>query len=264
MFSISPTIMLLVSSPTNPVFASVTNELRRLSSACQSALSQVAANPDANACLSVSSLFATVLSPNASIITPVDNLLKSLCAAAPCSNATLSAVVANVTNGCSAELSMAPSSSTSSATLTALVEQYYPTVRQMVCLSDSGTNCITQTLSSLQTSLGTLSLNSIGTVISNAFKSNLRLPSNVTCTDCVKEAYNVLNQDFPSTGSALSTSLQNQCGSSFTNGSAPSNVVETATKPSTSANPSNSALVQLGASSALGAFALVIGASLLI
>ncbi|KAJ7703072.1 hypothetical protein B0H17DRAFT_1041500 [Mycena rosella] len=172
-----------------------------LSNECQTALSAVAANTDANACLSFSSLFTVVIQSNASIITPVDSWLKSLCSAAPCSNATLSAVVTNVTAGCSAELS--------------LVEQYYPTARNILCLTDSGTNCITQTLTNAQAILGTLSISNIGDVIATAFTTT-SVPSNVTCTNCVKEAYNVLNADFPGTLSAEASALQSECGSSFT------------------------------------------------
>ncbi|KAJ7346751.1 hypothetical protein DFH08DRAFT_200862 [Mycena albidolilacea] len=198
-----------------------------ISSACQNALTQVATNSDASACLSVSSLLGAVLQSNTSIITPVDNWLKSLCSAAPCSNATLSAVITNVTTGCSAELSLADGSEASAATLIPLVEQYYPTARKIVCLTDSGTNCITQTLTNIQSILGTLSISNIGTIIANAVTTT-NLPSNVTCSNCVKEAYNVLNTDFPSAASSLTSDLNNQCGANFTDGSKPTGIVESA------------------------------------
>ncbi|KAJ7901963.1 hypothetical protein B0H14DRAFT_1263393 [Mycena olivaceomarginata] len=197
-----------------------------ISSACQNALTQVATNSDASACLSVSSLLGAVLQSNTSIITPVDNWLKALCSAAPCSNATLSAVVTNVTTGCSAELSSGDSSA-SAATLIPLVEQYYPTARKIVCLTDSNTNCITQTLTNIQSILGTLSISNIGTIIANAVTTT-NLPSNVTCSNCVKEAYNVLNTDFPSTASSLTSDLNTQCGANFTDGSTPTGIVESA------------------------------------
>ncbi|KAJ6594025.1 hypothetical protein B0H19DRAFT_1246741 [Mycena capillaripes] len=232
-----------------------------ISTACQTALGQVAANPDANACLSASSLITAVVQSNASIIGPVDNWLKSLCAAAPCSNATLSAVITNVTTGCSAELSSSGSSDASAATLTPLVEQYYATVRQIVCLTDSGTNCITQTLTNIQNILGTLSISNIGDVIQKAFTTT-SVPSNVTCTNCVKQAYNVLNKDFPSTASALSSELNSQCGASFTDGSNASGIVESATTGSGNNNSAKAMLVTHGAFAGLSAAVLVVASSL--
>ncbi|KAF7376253.1 hypothetical protein MSAN_00040600 [Mycena sanguinolenta] len=215
-----------------------------ISSACQSALTGVAANSDANACLSVSSLLSTVLDSNASIITPVDNMLKALCSAAPCSNATLSAVVTNITTGCSAELSSS-GSSVSAAEITTLVEQYYTTARSIICLTDSGTNCITETLTNIQSMLGTLSLDNIGTIITNAFTSTSSLPANVSCSNCVKGAYNILNQNFPSTASSIASELDSECGANFTDGSAPSGIVESAT--STGGKDSGAMAVTRGA-----------------
>ncbi|KAF7361788.1 hypothetical protein MVEN_00523000 [Mycena venus] len=205
-----------------------------ISSTCQAALTGVATNSDANACLSASSLLSVVLQSNASIITPVDNWLKSLCSAAPCSNATLSAVVTNITTGCSAELSSSPDSSAS--TLIPLVEQYYTTARKIVCLADSGTNCITQTLTNIQSILGTLSISNIGDVITKA-ATTTSLPTNITCTDCLKQAYNVLNTDFPSTASSLTSELDSECGASFTDGTTPADI-----KSTTSDNGKNSAM----------------------
>ncbi|KAJ7497419.1 hypothetical protein FB451DRAFT_1076101 [Mycena latifolia] len=233
-----------------------------ISSACQNALSQVAGNSDANACLSISSLLSAVIQSNSSIITPVDNMLKALCAAAPCSNATLEAVVTNVTTGCSAELSSA-GSSVSASSITTLVEQYYPTVRQLICLTDSGTNCITQTLTNIQTILGTLSLTNVGDVITNAF-STTEIPSNVTCSNCVKAAYNVLNDTFPDAVSSEASALQSECGSSFTDGSTPAGIAESATKTGTGSNSATapSMIIGRGALAGLSASVLVVASSL--
>jgi hypothetical protein len=152
-------------------------------------------------------------------------MLKSLCSVAPCSNATLSAVVSNITTGCSAELA---SSTISASSLTPYVEQYYATARKIICLTDSGTNCVTETLTNIQSILGTLSLSNIGTVIANAV-STTSIPSNITCSNCIKEAYNVLNGDFPSTAASLASELTSECGANFTDGSKPAGIVESAT-----------------------------------
>ncbi|KAJ6625512.1 hypothetical protein B0H10DRAFT_2001654 [Mycena sp. CBHHK59/15] len=233
-----------------------------ISSTCQTALTQVAANKDANACLGVSSLLSVVLQSNASIITPVDNWLKSLCAAPTCSNATLSAVVTNVTTGCSAELSSAGGSDGTASSITGLVEQYYPTARQIVCLTDSGTNCVTQTLTNIQNILGTLSLNNIGTIITTAL-STTTIPSNVTCTDCTKEAYNILNKNFPSLVSSEASAVQSECGSSFTDGATPANIVESATTSGTTPNSATGPMMTRGALTGLGVSVLVVATSVL-
>ncbi|KAJ7924937.1 hypothetical protein B0H13DRAFT_1976805 [Mycena leptocephala] len=240
---------------TTALFAASSVSALTLSSACQAALTGVATNPDANACLSVSSLLTTVLQPNSSIITPVGSWLKTLCSAAPCSNATLSAVVTNITTGCSAELSSADSSDTSASTLIPLVEQYYATARKIICLTDSGTNCIVQTLSNIQSILGTLSISNIGDVIEKAFTTT-SLPTNITCSNCVKEAFNVLNTDFPSTASTLSSGLNSECGSSFTDGTTPAGIVESASTTGTN-NSAKGMIMTQGI-----AFVLVLASSL--
>ncbi|KAJ7091263.1 hypothetical protein C8R44DRAFT_891660 [Mycena epipterygia] len=234
-----------------------------ISSGCENALTQVATNTDANACLSASSLLNLVIQPNTSIITPVDNWLKLLCASSPCSNATLAAVVTNVTTGCSAELSSAGSSASSAASLTTALQQFYPTARKIVCLTDSGTNCITQTLTNIQAILGTLSISNVGEVIENAFTTSTNIPSNITCTNCVKEAYNVLNGDFPSTASSAASPLQSECGSSFLDGSAPSGIVESATTASAGSNSASgkATIMTRGALAGLSASVLVLGSS---
>ncbi|KAJ7178407.1 hypothetical protein C8R43DRAFT_457182 [Mycena crocata] len=231
-----------------------------ISSTCQTALAGVAANNDANACLSASSLLTLVLQSNSSIITPVDTWLKTLCAAAPCSNDTLSAVVSNVTAGCSTELSGADSS-----TFLPLVQQYYPTVRKVVCLTDSGTNCVTQTLTNVQAILGTLSLDNVGGVIEKAVTTTASsIPSNVTCTNCIKEAFNIVNADFPSMASSASSAIQSECGADFIDGKSPSGIVQSAT---TTGGGSNSAsatamIMTRGALAGLTASVLVLGSSL--
>ncbi|KAJ7076371.1 hypothetical protein B0H15DRAFT_599593 [Mycena belliarum] len=227
-----------------------------LSSGCQSALTQVAGNADANACLSISSLISTVIQSNSSIVTPVDNMLKALCAAAPCTNATLSAIVTNITTGCSTELSSTGSSAPSASTLTTLVQQYYPTVRNIVCLTDSGTNCITQTLTNLQAILGTLSINNIGGVLSKALTTT-SVPANVTCTNCNKQAFNVLNQAFPGTLTSESSALQSQCGASFTDGNTPAGIVQSAKTTTTKPSSAPATTMARGALAALTASVLV-------
>ncbi|KAF7321655.1 hypothetical protein MKEN_00686700 [Mycena kentingensis (nom. inval.)] len=198
-----------------------------ISQTCQNAFTSVASNSDANACLGISALISSFLQPNQSVITQVGTMVGTLCAAQPCSNETLSAVVANITTGCGTELSAAGAGSDSTASsVTSLVQQYYPVVRQIVCLRDGDTNCIVQLLTNIQNTYGQLSVNGLDSTLA-AVEKTTSLPTNITCTDCIKETYNLITETFPSTGSTLKSQLD-QCGSDFTDGSSPSNIVETA------------------------------------
>jgi len=229
----------------------------QLSSGCTTALAQVAANPDAAACLSPSSLIPLFVgSGNTSIVDPINTWLTNICAAAPCSNATLSAVVTTVASGCSTDLPSLGSGST--ATVIQSVQQMYPTVRKVVCLKDGNTNCITQTLTNAQNILGPLSINKIIDLVANPLTS---LPGNITCTNCTKAAYNIINQDIPSLGTADASDLQAQCGSSFTDGTTPVGISQSASSAG-AAGASGAALgtvllTSSGALAGMGASALV-------
>src|ERR1700733_6513822 len=77
------------------------------------------------------------------------------------------------------------------------------------------TLCVTETLTNIQSILGTLSISNIENVVANAMALT-SFPTNVTCTDCVKQAYNIFEKDFPSEVSDITGPLQSLCGSSFT------------------------------------------------
>jgi len=197
-----------------------------ISDSCTTALAGIAANPDAAACLSPGSLVSLfTLDQNSTVIPPINNWLTSVCAAPACSNATIDAVVKNVTSGCSSDLSPLGFNSDSAASITSLIQQYYPTARKVLCLKDGDTNCITKTLTNIQNMIGTLSLSSL-TSGAIGFKDDL--PANLTCTNCVKAAYNVIKTDVPAVVSDADSSLQEQCGASFTDGQTPSGITQSA------------------------------------
>ncbi|KAJ7072215.1 hypothetical protein C8F01DRAFT_1243288 [Mycena amicta] len=235
-----------------------------LSPSCQNALTSVATNTDANACLGVSALTSAFLQVNSSFIPQVENLVNTLCAAQPCSNTTLSAVVANITNGCSTELSAAGSSDSTTATVTGLVQQYYSVARQIVCLKDndaSGTNCLVQTLNNIQSTYGQLSISSFQSTLSN-IEATTSLPTNITCTTCLKQALNLIDENFPSTGATLKSDVE-QCGSNFTDGASPTNIVETAASTSAGSNSAKAKLMGLDAVAGAGTVGTLIVSSLL-
>lgn len=209
-----------------------------LSSQCQGALAGIVADADANACLKPSDLIPlATASGNTSVVPIVDKWATDVCSSAPCSNQTLAKVVNLITTGCQAEISggaQGVDPTTLATTITPLVQQYYPTVRKVVCLKkcvnlllvirgrkfpnwrnfSGNTLCLTETLRNIEGTTGPLTLNSImGMIMGGRIPD---IPKNVTCTDCIKAAYNVINTDVPSVTSDAAPELQSQCGASFT------------------------------------------------
>ncbi|THV02375.1 hypothetical protein K435DRAFT_836442 [Dendrothele bispora CBS 962.96] len=198
-----------------------------ISDQCRTSLIQAAANSDVSTCLSPGTLLPLVTgSANNSIIDPINNWLGSMCSAPACSNDTISAFVQNVTAGCSTELSALGVTSDDASSIIPTIQAAYPTVRRVACLQDGNTKCVTQTLTNLQNVVGTLSVNNIANI--GATLASTDIPSNVTCTDCIKEAYNIINGDFPGVVSGSQSDLQSQCGDSFTDGQNPSGISESA------------------------------------
>ncbi|OBZ68312.1 hypothetical protein A0H81_11810 [Grifola frondosa] len=197
-----------------------------ISSQCQSALTTVVGSSDAT-CLNAQALIGMFLQP-------------------ACTNATLAAIVTNVTAGCSTELSSLGLSNASAGEITTIIQTAYPTVRQIACLSDSSTNtlCVTETLNNIQTYTGNLSISNIEAIASQAANGTFpSVPSNVTCTDCTKQALNIFKQDFPDLlTSSVQSTISSTCGASFTDGAEPSTVTELASNSTaTSTGTSNGA-----------------------
>ncbi|KAJ2916754.1 hypothetical protein MD484_g3672, partial [Candolleomyces efflorescens] len=210
-----------------------------LSSTCTSALSSIVLNTEAASCLNPVALVSIATgNTSQSIIPTIDNWLTGVCGAPACSNATLAAVVANITTGCSAELSV--TGTDDAGAITTLVQQYYPTVRKAFCLKDGSTNCITQTLQNIEGVVGTLSLTNIVQLAVNPpttlLAQNL---TNITCTNCVKEIYNVLVEDIPASSSSLKSTFDEQCGATFTDGSTPSGITQSASQTTGSQTTNN-------------------------
>ncbi|KAF8893984.1 hypothetical protein BD779DRAFT_1467564 [Infundibulicybe gibba] len=211
----------------------------QLSSGCTNTLTSIATNPDAASCLNLSALVPIFLgNSSSSIIDPVNNWVNGVCSSAPCSNATLSSVATNITTGCALELSALGVSSANASSLGPAIQQFYPTVRKIVCLKDSNTNCITQTLTNVQSIVGTLSVTNIVGVVAKF--GQVQLPANVTCTDCMKAAYNIIKTDVPDLVSDAASAVQSQCGASFVDGNTPANIGQAAAAPATTSSASGS------------------------
>jgi len=208
-----------------------------ISSQCSSALLAVVASPDAT-CLDLSLLAPLATSdPNTSVIPTVNDWLTGMCSQGPCSNATLQAVVANITTGCSSDLASLGLSTNDPTTLATTVEAAYPTVRQVACLKDTSANtlCVTEVLTDIQSSTTTLSINGIASLITQAMSgTTIDLPQNTTCSNCSKAAYTIVAQGYPTLQTTDEATIQSECGASFTDGQMPSDIQETASNSTTS------------------------------
>lgn len=218
-----------------------------ISSGCEKSVSDVIASPDA-ACLNPSGLLPIFLGgANTSLVAPINNWLTGFCSAAPCSNQTLAAIVTNVTTGCSNELKALGLGSGTAAEITTTVQQFYPTVRKVLCLKDDSTNqnCITETLTNIEKTTGPLSFDKIASELTNPLALASAVPKDVICSNCVKAAYNVINQDLKGLiPSAANSTVSSTCGASFVDGQNPSGISQSAAQaaiasPSSSSKPKN-------------------------
>jgi len=135
-------------------------------------------------------------------------------------------VVTNLTSACSSDVQQF--GITLPSNLVQLVQQYYPTVVDAVCLKLSSTEtfCATQLLTNLQSAIGTISASNIVSLLPSVISGTKSVPSNVTCNDCTKEMYNVFAHSQPSLNSTISQSFSSECGADFTNGASPTGIFE--------------------------------------
>lgn len=105
-----------------------------ISSQCQSTLLTIAGSPEAD-CLNLGGLLPVITAgANSSLVQPINSWLSATCAQDACSNQTLSDVVANLTSGCSSDLSSLGLDSSDEGSVVSLVQQVYPIVREVACL----------------------------------------------------------------------------------------------------------------------------------
>ncbi|EJD03234.1 uncharacterized protein FOMMEDRAFT_20398 [Fomitiporia mediterranea MF3/22] len=203
-----------------------------LSSQCQSTLLTVASSPDST-CLNVAGLAGLLTTPqNQSLVQPINTWLAGACGEDPCTNQSLAAIVQNITSGCGSDLSSIGFDNSSTGDVVSVVQQGYPTVRKIACLKQSSNNslCVTSLLTQIEQAEGQpLSIENIMNDLPAMVMGQAKnVPSSIACSDCVKQAYTVLKQDEPAIASNtdVSNALSSQCGASFIDGSAASNIVE--------------------------------------
>ncbi|KAJ8522458.1 hypothetical protein ONZ45_g927 [Pleurotus djamor] len=225
-----------------------------LSESCQNALGGVVTNSDTANCLNPSALISIALNGgNASVVQPIDNWLGGMCSAAPCSNATLEATTRSVIQGCSTDLTSIGlgTDESSISSVVSQIQLYYPTVRKIACLKNSNTFCVTELLTEVQNTYGPLTINNLPNLLASI--SPTQLPTNITCSSCSKEAYNIIKQDFPVVQSDSDPMAQAECGASFIDGTTPEGITQTASNVSAGSN-NNSASAPF---STLGGFAIL-------
>ncbi|EMD32049.1 hypothetical protein CERSUDRAFT_88347 [Gelatoporia subvermispora B] len=203
-----------------------------ISSQCQATLVSLMTSPDAQ-CFSPETLAGLVVSSsNTSVVEPINNWLGNVCSLAPCSNSTLSTLVMNITSGCQSDLASLGITSDSVDEIVQVVQQVYPAVRQVACLADSSnsnTLCVTETLVNVQQSTGNLTVDNIESLVTQVMSGSVpNIPESAICQDCTQAAYSILSQALPSIFSQTTSFVSSVCGQSFTSGSKPSEIVETA------------------------------------
>jgi len=216
-----------------------------LSSSCTTSLKGMLTSDDA-ACLNPGALLSFFIGSDQSIPDTVNNWLTGVCSTGSCSNASLAAVVSNITDGCATDLgSVGVDSENLKSTITSVVQQVYPLAREVACLKDdsAGQLCVTQTLDNLETVVGKLSLDDLSffNLFADVGKLLASGISDLACTSCTKEAFTLTSQAFPDTVSFISGPVQDVCGASFLDGQLPDNVTQTAVNENFSAKSENGA-----------------------
>ncbi|KAG8723655.1 hypothetical protein FRC09_002317 [Ceratobasidium sp. 395] len=199
-----------------------------VSPTCQNAFTNVLNGP-AGTCLGVSSLMTVATTPaNQSIIPPVNDWLTKTCAQPACTTEQLDGAYNTITSGCGDEWGL---TNGTAMDIKEYVDQWYRTGREVACLKDaSDAFCITTTLKDIETYIGQpLSINAISTVIPQLAMTGGQVPKNLTCTSCVQAAYVLIRPELNENNRGTwDTYLGGQCGSSFTTGSSPSNIKQSA------------------------------------
>ncbi|KIP02403.1 hypothetical protein PHLGIDRAFT_122504 [Phlebiopsis gigantea 11061_1 CR5-6] len=233
-----------------------------ISSQCESALAGVLTDSGA-ACLNPTGLIPILQASNdTSLIAPLNTWDQAMCKSSVCTNATLASVTSDITSGCQTELGSLGLGNISSAELTTIVQQLYPSVREILCSQDTSNNtlCPTEFLTNLQSVTGTFTLASAETFLNQVVSSGVpNIPKSVECTDCTKQWYNIIKAAFPDVVSSdAESNVSGTCGSDFVNGQTPSDVAAFGTSgSSTSGDTSGAASTHVDARRAFVAVAVL-------
>ncbi|KAG8689447.1 hypothetical protein FRC11_002532 [Ceratobasidium sp. 423] len=220
--------------------------LSSLSASCQAAGAAVLTGPAAE-CLGVAGLVNVAMtSSNQSLVTPINSWLTTTCAQPACTNATIDTAISNITTGCQSDLNSAGLTSGTLQDITDYIKEWYPVGRQVACLKQNNAFCVTTTLQAIENWVGQpLSKNTIQTVVPKLVSTGTEVPTNLTCTDCTKAAYALIRPHLNDANRGTwDNYVSGQCGSSYTDGTTPSGVVQSAN--SAIQGTSNGALSSFG------------------
>jgi len=197
-----------------------------ISPQCQAAITGIVLSPQGQ-CLNPSGLIGLVTTPpSESIIPAVNSWLVGFCALDPCTNASLASITTTLASECGPEFGLQPNETPQ---LVQHVQVAFPPIRKIICLKHTTTDtlCVTETLTNIQSVVGTLSFDNAENVAAR-LTSLGTLPSNVVCTSCVKQSYNILRAELPNAAANATAPLQSQCGPSMVDGQVPSDISQTA------------------------------------
>lgn len=228
-------------------------DLSSLSSSCQTAVTGILTGP-ASTCLGISGLIGIAMTPaNQSIIPAMDKWLTTTCPQPACTNATIDSLISNITTGCTTDLSAAGTTPADMQTAQTLIEKFYPVTREVSCLKDannSGAYCLTTTLKAFESHMNaSLGMSSMSTIAPKLAASGGDVPKDLVCTPCIDAAYGLIKPYLSSTDiETVDGYLNGLCGSTFTNGTTPTNIIQTASTatPGTSSASGGAMSLQTG------------------
>ncbi|KAI5480934.1 hypothetical protein MNV49_006744 [Pseudohyphozyma bogoriensis] len=216
-------------------------QLSGLSTSCTTAAEGLLTS-GLSSCINLSGLIS-LLSASGSIISSFDSWLDGACTQT-CSSDTLANATSTIEAGCSSDLASGEAIATG---LDVLVSNYTE-VKSLLCLqaTSNSSYCITQSVAAAAPSVAALAggvedLITGGTSSISSLVS--QVPTSELCTDCNKGLVTELEDLLAASGtnssseatSALS-SISSTCGSSFTDGTLPSDVSAKSTATSTGGN----------------------------
>ncbi|KAG9100022.1 hypothetical protein FRC06_004601 [Ceratobasidium sp. 370] len=212
-----------------------------VSPSCQLALAGTVTGP-AGQCLGVPGLMNIAMTKgDENLIPPIDSWLTTTCAQPACTNATIDAVVGNVTSGCHSDLTQWQVTDQDIEIVKGYIKEFYPQAREVACLKDSNASnqfCITENLRKFENITGIpLTPNNLWNISPSVYSANSTITKNLTCTDCTKAAWNIIRPYLGSDAQAeVASQLDQICGPGFSTSSPPPGIQKTANAAVQAAN----------------------------
>lgn len=121
----------LLCIPTRTGLTTFAHTLCRLTAECREAVTGLVTTSDLAQCVQVSNLLPILNNADTSVIPNVNDYLVDLCAAEPCSQATIDDATETVTTACATDLNRFGVSTD----IVEFIMNAYPTAREVACLS---------------------------------------------------------------------------------------------------------------------------------